>query len=45
MKKIFVIFLAVALSFVGISSISASDKLIRTETNDKKVKSSRKQKA
>ncbi len=35
MKKIFVIFLAVVLSFVGISSISASDKLIRTETKDK----------
>ncbi len=35
MKKIFVIFLAVVLSFAGISSISASDKLIKTETKDK----------
>lgn len=35
MKKIFVIFLAAILSFVGISSISASDKLIKTETKDK----------
>lgn len=35
MKKIFIIFLAVVLSFAGISSISASDKLIKTETKDK----------
>ena len=32
MKKIFVIFLAVVLSFAGISSISASDKLFKIET-------------
>lgn len=35
MKKILIILLAVILSFAGISSISASDKLIRTETKDK----------
>ena len=34
-RKVLIIFLAIILSFTGISSISASDKLIRTETKDK----------
>ncbi len=35
MKKILIIFLAIFLSFAGISSIRASEKLIKTETKDR----------
>ena len=37
MKKILIILLAVILSFAGISSISASDNLIKTDTKDKVI--------
>lgn len=37
MKKVLVIFLAVTLSFAGISSISASNNLLKTQTKDRVI--------